>query len=425
MVAHGLLGRQQAGQGKEKKEMEKLLKEDDRDELEGGAAAKVVDIRAESRAAALQAAAARSSGEGHMGAASPRKSMVSTLTGSSHHQPPPPAPILEGMSVSELVMAHHDEEVGDQSLADTLALSLDDPAGAGATSSLSQRLRQISCGYQLLAQRGPEAARGEPIHGSPYPGRTQLEAPLQHDQTWALLPVRKALLTKRSRRCLLSRRGEVGEGAGLFREATPCKGIVVKPQINPCSNPPFQKNNAAVHFVPRIVPFSCEIGAEGGSSVITFSMANPVDSEMKVVVDPTAFNAGAGSEAPCGLSPSRRSELSAEQTVRVLTKPFQTAIGRFNELADVGADFGEDTESMKALKQQDDLDVIPERHLYKVLVRVRFEVIEPDRPWAFYCTLSLSFADPEGRRHSVDLVLRFGAPQPGRGSAAPRTAWCT
>lgn len=327
------------------------------------------------------------------------------------------------MSVSELVMAHQDEMVGDESLADTLALSLEDSAEGGSASSLAQRLRQISCGYQLLAQRGPDAARAAPIHGSPYPGRTQLEAPLQHDQTWALLPVRKPLLTKRSRRCLLNKKGETGDGAGLFREPTPCKGIVVKPQINPCSNPPFQKNNAAVHFVPRIVPFSCEIGAEGSSSVIIFSMANPVDSEMKVGVDPIAFNVGAGSEPPCGLSSERRSELTAEQNVKVLTKPFQTAIGRFNELADVGADFGEDTESMKSLKQQDDLDVIPERHLYKILVRLRFDVTERDRPWAFYCALSLSFADPEGRRHSVDLVLRFGAPQPDRGSAVPRTAW--
>merc|ERR1712061_26165 len=115
--------------------------------------------------------------------------------------------------------------------------------------------------------------------------QAQLEAPLDHADTWALLPVRKPLLTKRSRRCrLLARSTARDTDPNNPAPSRICKGIVVKPQINPCSNPPFQKNNAAVHFVPRCVPWAWESGW------LLFSLVNPLDADMKVKLDPTAFN---------------------------------------------------------------------------------------------------------------------------------------
>jgi len=169
-----------------------------------------------------------------------------------------------------------------------------------------------------------------------------------------------------------------------------------------------------------MVPWSCETATEGGTGFVIFSMINPTDSPMQVSMDPTAFNAG-GDPAAAGGSSSSRSrvaELVAEQNVRVLTAPFETAIGRFNELVDVSADFGDDTDNMKALKEMDDLGVIPERKLHKILVRLRFEGAVQDRPWVFYCSLNLAFSDPERREHRLGLVLRFARPQPGGGLAS-------
>jgi hypothetical protein len=57
---------------------------------------------------------------------------------------------------------------------------------------------------------------------------------ISSSSTMGLLPLRKPLLTKRSKRCSYSGR------------------IVVKPQINPCSLPPFQKENSAPKFIPRV-----------------------------------------------------------------------------------------------------------------------------------------------------------------------------
>merc|ERR1712224_129685 len=122
---------------------------------------------------------------------------------------------------------------------------------------------------------GGEAPTAAPVEGltEKHVGQAQLEAPLLNLDMWALLPVRKPLLTKRSRRCRLASTGNTSkeEPAQTFQRSSStssrkprvevvaqpqvdsglCGKIVVKPQINPCSNPPFQKNNAAVLFIPR------------------------------------------------------------------------------------------------------------------------------------------------------------------------------
>merc|ERR1719266_2448792 len=80
-----------------------------------------------------------------------------------------------------------------------------------------------------------------------------------------------------------------------------------------------------------------------------------------------------------------------EQNVEVLTKPFQTVIARFNDLADVHEAWTEDSDKTKNLKEHDDHDIIPERKLHKIMVRFRFRSIstttsatEDCQPWIFF-----------------------------------------
>merc|ERR1719326_2649135 len=154
----------------------------------------------------------------------------------------------------------------------------EDDKGIASLAPLSQRLQQVAYGYQCtrgVQELAPAAAEAPAEH---HVGLMQLEAPLQNLDMWALLPMRKPLLTKRSRRCRLAstkesgaaksgslarREGSLGKkldfqdqsrasGLSLGQPGSAsstasikgCGKVVVKPQINPCSNPPFQKNNA-------------------------------------------------------------------------------------------------------------------------------------------------------------------------------------
>lgn len=309
--------------------------------------------------------------------------------------------------------------------------------------SLTQRLQQVSYGYHqpmLRSSTDPHASSGDLR-----PGRAQLEAPLQHANTWALLPVRKPLLTKRSRRCRLTRNvGSIEEGEPPSEQCPgkACKGIVVKPQINPCSNPPFQKNNVAVSFVPRCIPWawrpegaaepsvavsSSPKGVSNGATAapkglhagetahLLFSMANPLDTDIELNFDPSAFNPNMATSAQMTDTELMGNVREVgEQNVEVLTKPFQTVIARFNDLADVHEAWTEDSDKMKNLKERDDLDIIPERKLHKIMVRFRFRSIsttasatEDCQPWVFFSRLDLTFTDASSVKHRVKLILRF------------------
>jgi len=331
-----------------------------------------------------------------------------------------------------------------KSLLGMMQESLDDSGEHGeGIASLPQRLLQISYGYhQALSRPGPDP---DAPAGTLRTGYAQLEAPLQHSKTWELLPVRKPLLTKRSRRCRLNKLEDEGQpaparpsarGTGAPAEnaaSTICKNIVVKPQINPCSNPPFQKNNVAVSFVPRCVPWAwcldgpVKAGAGavkstapeppglhlGEDAELVFSMSNPLDTDVELKFDPSAFNPGA--DTPAAI---RHNDVMAtvrpvgEQNVEVLTKPFETVIARFNDLADVHEAWTEDDKS-RSLKEKDDPDVIPERKLHKILVRLRFRCVvaasadQEFTPWVFFVRLVLAFTDASSARHEVKLVLRF------------------
>jgi len=420
-------------------------------------------------------------------------SMQSSAIMGSQQAPIPEVPVLESMSVEQLIKAHTEasgvsaHDSGDQplSLFAQMQSGIDNGADGGAPiagaageegargeglSTLGQRLQQISYGYQgsgnssNIAAAGPKAS--EPADGAEDKDNdkeksgkesqlrlasAQLLAPLQHTDTWAMMPVRKPLLTKRSRRCRLLVTPHVQE-PDMNNPPQPrvCKSIVVKPQINPCSNPPFQKNNAAVAFVPRFAPWAW-LGqngvGEGGqpkmaksaatsaaaalaaarssgsrpqlkpgeSAELIFALLNPLDSEVEVSLDTTVCNKEGQQDRPEG--PGSVAELLTEQNVEVLTKPFATTLVKFNDLADVHDSFSsEDAARLDALKAADDKDVIPDRKMHKTLVRLRFQARESAGdaaagagPWVFYARMSLTFKDTSAKEHKVTNMLRFGS----------------
>eukprot|EP00413_Alexandrium_margalefii_P004369 CAMPEP_0204518466 /NCGR_PEP_ID=MMETSP0661-20131031/4216_1 /ASSEMBLY_ACC=CAM_ASM_000606 /TAXON_ID=109239 /ORGANISM="Alexandrium margalefi, Strain AMGDE01CS-322" /LENGTH=170 /DNA_ID=CAMNT_0051523913 /DNA_START=29 /DNA_END=537 /DNA_ORIENTATION=+ len=153
-------------------------------------------------------------------------------------------------------------------------------------------------------------------------------------------------------------------------------------------------------------------------------MSNPLDTDVELHLNPRAFNALAAEAAVArGSAPGSAPALADfEQNVEVLTAPFETAISRFNDLADVHEVWGEETERMKLLKAQDDPDVIPDRKLHKILVRLRFRAFaraegadappgDPE-PWVFFVRATLIFTDASSTRHEVQLVLRFASEPP-------------
>lgn len=360
-------------------------------------------------------------------------------------------PVLQGLTVDELLKAHVQPAPALRSRRSTVVgemqASLDDDHGISNFSTLQQRRQQITSGYQLtrcVEEIAPVSVSEAP--GEHHIGEAQLEAPIHNTDMWGLLPVRKPLLTKRSRRCRLAAVGprpsmnsrqESRTNSGVTRKAEDshkggdsrqCGKIVVKPQINPCSNPPFQKNNAATTIIPRCLAWGwlrdgAAATAEGGGKLnpsetaeLVFSLNNPLDSDVQVSLDPTAFNpskaAGTDSEVTGMLA-----HFLVEQNVEVLTAPFETTIGKFNDLAEVH-ELGKDDEArMKLLKEQDDPDVVPGRKLAKVLVRLRFQGLQADAiepksrqntdSWVFYVELRLSIKHSSLGEHDSKVILRF------------------
>lgn len=193
-------------------------------------------------------------------------------------------PVLAGLSVQDLLRSHRVPSLSSgQCLLDELQNSIETDTAPqtqdsqGACASQSMRLSQIAYGYHGVSIKGKsEGSKG--LSGDStglHKGQSQLETPLQHRNAWNLLPIRKPLLTKRSRRCKLLKTGENGQSKA-------CKGLVVKPQINPCANPAFQKNNVAVNFVPSCSPWSCREDGSNGTYQVILILSNPMDSDLEM-----------------------------------------------------------------------------------------------------------------------------------------------
>jgi len=336
--------------------------------------------------------------------------------------------ISKGLSVDEMISAHS-QSAENGSLTDQILQVIDQDHDSNDVSSLMQRLLQVAYGYQPsinffaksnavssmssatkessdVVNSDAEAKSAVDTTSCPASelgnGHVQLEVPAQHTKTWSLLPMRQPLLTKRSRRCRLN---IVGDEPGA--ETKVCGRIVVKPHINPCSNPPFQKNNVAVSFIPRCNPVLLK-GVSGSDNEfeLVFSMANPLESNVDLSFDTTAFNS------------------SQKQNVNVTTPPFNTVIARYNDLADVHEAFSEESDRTKNLKENDDPDVVPDRKLNKILVRLRFQDPKPSNQsnppetWVFFVPVALNFQDTAETKHTVKLVVQF-ASNPGLASKKP------
>lgn len=470
---------------------------------EGGEAAPAADVAATASSAAAAAAAAavaapisargaaplsargaaplsargRASEEG--GSIVPRLSLVGASGGPGVKAEGTTVPILEGLTVDELLRLHTQPggSRSTSSIAPTqrsiLAELQDTVGGAGeqqepnqqaSVASLTQRLQQVCCGYHQL--RGSDsAARGAPpvpdsagSSADRHIGHMQLEGPVQSAEMWSLLPGRKPLLTKRSRRCRLATiedpvayarrfhpslgpRGRTWRNVhGATKE---CDNKVVKPQINPCSNPPFQKNNVAVSFIPRCTPWAWQRSdgavtsagaklAPGEKAEVVFALTNPRDADMVIEIDPTAFNPARAllkrEDEEDYDWPETLSRLTLEQNVEVLTPKFQTTIAKFNDMIDTHEAFGDEAQA-KLLKEQDDLDIVPERKQHKILVRLRFQGYggqqalapsnpgqdKPDAGWAFFMLMNLTFKERSGEtslEHSVSVIVRLGVGKP-------------
>jgi len=374
------------------------------------------------------------------GGNAPVSARSSTKHGTAESTPPPAIPVLKGLTVDEILQKHSekiDSAEGSQriSLMEGMQRSLDEEGGGGdGISSLAQRLQQGAYGYQEALPGLDLAPSGRDIAGT-----AQLDAPLLNLRTWSMMPVRKPLLTKRSRRCRCPAKdgtdspartsaGASSAGAsGVQGARQQCGRIVVKPQINPCSNPPFQKNNVAIQFIPKCTSWAwrriegdpgpaTEPGslAAGEEAEVIFIMANPLDTEVEVAFDPMAFNPLGG-----GDSATDTKELAREQNVEVLTKPFNTTIARFNDLGEIQDGWGEDTEKNTELRETDDRDVICERKMHKIVVRIRIKGLAtqtdavataPGAVWIFFAKLALVFQDRQSADHRVEIGLRFAPP---------------
>ena len=329
-------------------------------------------------------------------------------------------PVLAGLSAHDILRAYTAPitKLTTSSLLAEMQSSIELDActsngSAGDCASLAMRLLQVSYGYHGIpfdaAKQLPTALRR---------GQSQIEAPLQHRHAWRLLPVRKPLLTKRSRRCKL-----LCTAAGEAEMAKVCKGLVVKPKINPCANPPFQKNSVASAIVPRFIPWSCGGGTSEGETHVVFIMANPMETDVDVDLNPMAFNKGVSGPKEAFRTQGWQTLLS-EQTVEVLTPSFSTTLPKhLDETPEV---FQEDARQHRAT---DDADVIVQRKLNKVLVRLRFRKELTASSWAFFLHMKLkfqvSFSDTDLKSHEVDMVLRFGSHSPPGEQKSPAETSCS
>ncbi|CAK8996131.1 Uncharacterized protein SCF082_LOCUS4654 [Durusdinium trenchii] len=328
-------------------------------------------------------------------------------------------PVLAGLSVEEVLRSHREALPSGRCLLDDLQNSIEAGDVQGASASLSMRLAQVSYGYHGVSVNS--AAKADLVNGL-HKGQSQLETPLQHQNAWKLLPIRKPLLTKRSRRCKLNCKPGMDSGAQDATAAKTCRGLVVKPQINPCANPPFQKNNVAVNFVPRCLPWSCV--ERNGTYELVLILANPMESDLEIDLNPSAFNA----TQECA---GDWRELLLQQNVEVLTPAFTTTIPKFLDITEATEVFEEETKQLRQRDRADvtTKDVILDRKLNKILVRLQFRKVETETqqggtpggptgptswPWRFFMQMilkfSVKFSADESKAHQVEVIfcLRAG-----------------
>ncbi|CEM33987.1 unnamed protein product [Vitrella brassicaformis CCMP3155] len=207
-----------------------------------------------------------------------------------------------------------------------------------------------------------------------------------------LIPSRKPLLTKRSRRC------------------RQCTRYVVKPQINPCSTPPFQKQNIAWLYVPRVLlvhPNPNEIGV-GRVMSVSFAMYNPVESNTTARFAADAYNRNISE----GEEEEDRDNNSSSSnpfgyTMDVLTEPFETVIGPHNELQDVHEGLIE--EDSAAVPTDDNPEIITERKGNKIMVCLRVKPHDDSagKEATFGIPVELSFKDRTMKEHNTHIHLVF------------------
>merc|ERR1711879_791005 len=104
-------------------------------------------------------------------------------------------------------------------------------------------------------------------------------------------------------------------------------------------------------------------------------------------------------------------KLAEEQNVVVSTKPFKTAIDRFNDLSEMDGQMVEDSDRTKELSAADDKEIVVQRKLHKILVRILFKRPPEDKdpalaPWIFYIRLGLTF-EQASVKHDVDVTVRL------------------
>ena len=128
----------------------------------------------------------------------------------------------------------------------------------------------------------------------------------------------------------------------------------------------------------------------------------PSRGDLEVSLDPCAFNGG---ETQAGLP-------LLSQNVEVLTPAFTTVIPKFLDLSEATEVF----EEAKDLRKKDDPEVILDRKLNKILLRLRFRKVGEGASegsgagaWLFFLRLtmkfSVRFSAEEVKAHDVDLVL--------------------
>mmetsp|Transcript_16921 Transcript_16921/g.36416 ORF Transcript_16921/g.36416 Transcript_16921/m.36416 type:complete len:878 (-) Transcript_16921:61-2694(-) len=414
-------------------------------------------------------------------------SHMSTSLGGKKEQVPDPQ-VLQGLTVVELLKAHveglerpcsggHGGQNGKLPKMppplERLQKSIDEDGNQiGSITTLHQRLPLVAYGYQdLVPSLAADQVETTPMRTAHEPGQNkqdasshvggirqasaQLDAPLWHNNMWALAPIRKPLLTKRSRRCRLMIAASAKADPNAPRRQ--CKAIVIKPQINPCSIPPFQKENVALKFVPRCYPWGwrgdsgtgeggqpkmTKIAASsaaaalaavrgkearptlkpGEAAEVVFVIVNPQQTELEVTLDPTFGNKSTRTGSDFDPEVSSAASYFAEQNVEVQTQPFTTTLMKFDAVAETEETLAPaDQKRLDELKAGDNKDVIVDRKLHKTLIRIRVKADagegESAGSWVFYGLFSYMYEDTNKKKHQVRLVMRFGAE--GSNVAAP------
>jgi hypothetical protein len=101
-----------------------------------------------------------------------------------------------------------------------------------------------------------------------------------------------------------------------------------------------------MNFVPRCLPWSCR--EDAGNYELVLILANPMESDVELQLDPSAFNGGKAGGYGSDWSP-----LLSQQNVEVSTSPFSTVIPKFLDLTEATEVFEDEA---KQLQQQDDPD---------------------------------------------------------------------